>query len=71
MNNDKMLKTGLIGTGVAIICCFTPLLVVLFAAAGVTAWLAWADYVLWPALAGFVLLTAVAFARRNKSPEPE
>lgn len=67
MEDKKLLSTGLIGMGVTLVCCFTPLLVVLFAAAGVSAWLAWADYVLWPVLAGFTGLTAVAYLRRKRS----
>jgi len=68
MKNKKMLKTGLIGMALSMICCFTPLLVVLFAATGLSAWLAWADYVLWPAFAIFAVLTAVAYSRRRDVP---
>jgi mercuric ion transport protein len=34
MNNDRLLKIGIIGTVVAALCCFTPILVVLVAAVG-------------------------------------
>lgn len=64
MSNRKLLRTGLIGTGVIALCCFTPLLVVLFAAVGVSAWLTWIDWVLFPLLAAFILLTVYALSRR-------
>ena len=67
--NKKLLTTGVIGTVVAALCCFTPVLVVLFGVIGVSAWLGWIDYVLFPALAFFILLTAYAVWRRKKYPE--
>ncbi|GAB4344510.1 MAG: mercury resistance system transport protein MerF [Gammaproteobacteria bacterium] len=50
MGNRKLFKAGACGAGVAAVCCFTPALVVLLPAIGLGAWLAWADYVLWPLL---------------------
>ena len=44
--NTKLLCTGTCGSAIAAICCFTPLLVVLFGLAGVSAWLGWIDFVL-------------------------
>ena len=67
MTNDKLLKTGIIGTVVAALCCFTPLLVVIFAGLGVSAWLGGADFVLFPALFGFMGLTAYALWRRRRA----
>jgi len=69
MENKKLLRTGLIGMGVSLICCFTPLLVVAFGALGVSAWLAWADYVLWSAFVLFAVLAAVAYSRGKSSGE--
>lgn len=71
MTNDKLLKTGIIGTVVAALCCFTPLLVVLFGALGVSAWLGGADYALFPALFGFLGLTAYALWRRRQAGSAE
>jgi mercuric ion transport protein len=47
------MKTGLIGTIVVALCCFTPILVVLLGAVGLSAWLGWIDFVLFPALGFF------------------
>lgn len=68
MNHGILLKTGIIGSIVAAICCFTPLLVVLFAALGLSALVGWLDYLLLPALALFLGLTAFALVRRKKTP---
>jgi mercuric ion transport protein len=63
----RLLKTGVIGTGVAALCCFTPLLAVLLGAVGLSAWLGYADYVLWPALAFFIVLTVYAVLRQRRA----
>ncbi len=63
MKNDTLLKTGLIGGAIAGICCFTPALVVALAALGMSAALAWLDFVLLPALAISVAVVIVALVR--------
>lgn len=65
MNERRLLKTGVIGSVVAAICCFTPLLVVLLGAVGLSAWLGWIDYVLFPTLAVFLGITGYALYRLN------
>ena len=60
MNDRKQLRSGFIGTGIAAICCFTPFLVIVFGFAGVSAWLGWIDYALFPAL--FASMGVVAHA---------
>lgn len=60
MTHKKLLRCGCVGTVVTAICCFTPALVILFGALGVSAWLGWIDYVLFPALAVFLALTGYA-----------
>ncbi len=65
MKEKSLLRTGLVGSAVAALCCFTPILVVLLGTVGLSAWLGWLDYVLFPALAGFLGLTAYALVRRR------
>jgi len=65
MKEATLLRTGVIGTAIAAVCCFTPVLVIVFGAAGLSAWLGYADYVLLPTLAFFVALTAYALYRRR------
>ncbi len=66
MNDKKLLRTGIVGTAIAALCCFTPVLVVLLGAVGLSAALGWLDYVLFPALAFFIGLTIYAVIRRRK-----
>jgi len=66
MDDKKMLKTGIIGTALMSLCCFTPFLVVLFGLAGLSAVLAYLDYVLLPALGVFLMLTVFALWKRHQ-----
>ncbi len=65
-SGDPLLKLGIIGTIVAALCCFTPVLVVLFGAVGLAALVGYLDVVLFPALGIFILLTIYALWRRQK-----
>lgn len=65
--DKKVLRTGIIGTMIAALCCFTPILVVVLGAVGLSAWLGWLDYVLFPALAVFIALTIYGLYRRQRS----
>jgi mercuric ion transport protein len=63
MSDKGLVCTGAAGSVIAAICCFTPALVVLLGAVGLSAWLAWLDYVLFPALVFFLGLTGFALMR--------
>ncbi len=60
MNDDKLLRRGLIGSAFAAVCCFTPFLVVVVAGVGLSAIVGWLDYALFPLL--FASLGVVAQA---------
>ena len=62
---SRLLRLGIVGTLVAALCCFTPLLVVLFGAVGLAALTGYLDYVLFPALAFFIGLTIYAVYARK------
>ena len=66
MNDKSLLKVGVIGTIIAALCCFTPVLVVLFGVMGLSAVVGYLDYILLPALAVFVLITIYAVIRRAR-----
>lgn len=71
MRNRTLLTTGVVGTLIAAVCCFTPALVVLLGAVGLSAWLSWLDYVLLPLLLLFAGLTGYALIRyRRRPPAP-
>ncbi len=65
--DNRLLKYGLIGTIVVALCCFTPVLVILLGAVGLSAMLGWLDLVLLPALAVFVGITLYALWRRQRT----
>jgi len=65
MSLKGLLTTGLIGTVIATLCCFTPILVIVFGVVGLSAVVGYLDYVLLPALAFFIGLTLYALWRRR------
>ena len=65
MKKSTLLKTGIIGSAIAALCCFTPLLVMLLGAIGLSAWVGHLDVVLMPALLFFVALTVYAVVKRE------
>lgn len=70
MSDKKLLGIGIFGAAIAALCCFTPLLVVLLGAVGLSAFVGVLDYVLLPALAAFTLLTIYALWRRYRRNRP-
>jgi len=67
MNNKSLLKTGITGTFISAICCFTPLLVWLFATVGLSAMIGYLDFVLLPVLAISILVTIYALYQRSRA----
>jgi len=59
----KMFKTGVWGGLVTAICCFTPILVIIFSAVGLAAAIKYLDFVLFPMLAIFIVLALVGFIK--------
>ncbi len=70
MKDKSLLKTGVVGGAIAAVCCFTPALVLLLSALGVTAAAVWLDYVLIPGFLFFAGLTGYAFIRMRRSRAP-
>jgi len=66
VNNNKLLTTGVVGTVLAALCCFTPVLVILLSGVGLAALIGYLDVVLLPTLAIFVLITLYALWRRRR-----
>lgn len=65
MSNNRLLKIGIVGTIIAALCCFTPLLVILLGALGLSAMVGYLDMVLLPALGIFILITLYALWKRR------
>jgi mercuric ion transport protein len=62
---NRLITTGIIGSITAVICCFTPALVVLLSALGLAAVIGYLDYVLLPAMA--ILLGLIVYGWWIKS----
>ena len=65
MTSKRLLATGLVGTVVAALCCGTPILAVVLGALGLSAWLAYSDYVVLPAMIVFIAIAGYALWRRR------
>ncbi len=72
MSDDALLKMGLISSAIAALCCFTPVLAVLFGFAGLSAILGWLDYGLFPILFASMAVVSYALYLRSgrKGPSP-
>lgn len=66
MSDKGILTTGIVGTMIAALCCFTPVLVILLGVLGLSSIVGYLDYVLFPVLAFFVVLTGYALWRRQR-----
>ncbi|MCF6136421.1 mercury resistance system transport protein MerF [Pseudalkalibacillus berkeleyi] len=70
MRRDKKFLIGaVIGTAITALCCFTPILIILFATVGLGALTGYLDYVLIPALFVFIGLTIYAYNKYKKGSE--
>ncbi len=65
ISDKALLKVGVIGTVVAALCCFTPILVVVIGPVGLSAAIGWLDAVLVPALLVFLGVTLYALWKRR------
>jgi mercuric ion transport protein len=66
MKDRKLLRTGVVGSVIAALCCFTPILVLALGVVGLSAAVGWLDYVLFPALALFMGITVYALIRMQR-----
>lgn len=72
MKSRELLRIGITGSILAGFCCFSPILVIIFSMFGVLTWLKWTDFVLFPMLGSFLILTIYAIERiRRDQAEPE
>jgi len=70
MKNNKYLPVGLTGTLLMALCCFTPALVLLLGALGLSAFVGWwLDLILFPAMAIFMAIAAYGFYQRRHASE--
>lgn len=67
MKDRTLIRTGVVGAVIAAICCFTPVLVIGLGVVGLSAWLAWLDYVLLPALVLSIGLIGYGIWRQRRA----
>jgi mercuric ion transport protein len=67
MTEKSLMRVGIIGAVVAALCCFTPVLVVLLGAVGLSAAIWWLDDILLPALVLFLGFTVFALWKRRSA----
>lgn len=63
VNARKRLYASIGGTILVALCCFTPVLVIALAAAGLAAFTPYLDFVLFPLLAVLVVVTWISYRR--------
>jgi len=66
MNNSNLLKTGIVGTILAAVCCFTPVLVALLGVIGLSSIIGYLDAVLLPALGIFLVMIIYALWKNQR-----
>ena len=73
MTDKGLLRTGLVGSAIAALCCFTPILVLLVAGVGLSAITGYLDYALFPILFASLGVTAYALYLNagNVGPQPK
>ena len=67
MDGNKCFKAGIWGSIIAAICCFTPVLVVGLGLIELAALTPYLDYVLFPLLGIFLILTFYSWLQRRKN----
>ena len=71
MNDRTLLRVGIVGALIAAVCCFTPALVILLGAVGLSAVVVLLDYLLLPLLILFVGIAMYAVDKRKKLTQNE
>lgn len=64
---DRLLQIGIIGSIIVALCCFTPVLVILFGTVGMSSLTGYLDMVLLTALAIFLVITGYALWKRSRT----
>ena len=65
--SKKGFYAALSGTLVVAVCCFTSILVIILGAVGLSVFTPYLDFVLFPALALLVVITAISYRRWKRS----
>ena len=66
---NRLITTGIFGSIIAAICCFTPALIALLGALGLATLIGYLDYVLLPAMAIFLGLIVYGWWTKSRCAE--
>ena len=66
MSGRKLFGLGVLGSIVAALCC-TPVLAIVLGGLGLSAWLAWSDYVVLPTLLVLLAIAVYGFTRWRRA----
>lgn len=66
-NESRLLKLGIGGSLIVALCCFTPILPILFGIVGLGALTGYLDYALLPALVIFIGITIYAMQKQRRA----
>jgi len=64
---NRLLQIGIIGSTIAAVCCFTPALIIVFGAVGLSWAIGYLDVVLLPTLMIFLAITGYALWKRSRA----
>jgi len=67
MKKNNLIRIGLPASIVFAVCCFTPALVWILAAAGLSSWAAGLDWVLLPLLAASLTMLLIGLYRQRRA----
>jgi len=70
MTGRTLFGIGVGGALLAALCCATPVLAIVLGVLGLSAWLAWSDYVVVPALLVFLAIAVYGWTRWRRSTRP-
>lgn len=65
MQKNTYFRYGLIGFILTALCCFTPILVVLLSAIGLSVLVGWLDYILLPLLGVFLIMMGIGIWKKK------
>lgn len=65
--SKKRMHAAIGGTIIVALCCFTPILVLIFGAIGLSAFSPYLDYVLLPALALMIVFTFLSYRKWKRA----
>ncbi len=65
--SKKRMNAAIGGTIIVALCCFTPILVLIFGAIGLSAFTPYLDYVLLPALALMIVFTFLSYKKWKRA----